>query len=166
MNIEINGFPIPIASLSLLDSLGVLVFVPIMDKLVYPLLAKFEIRPSQLQRIGFGMILATASMACAGGLELYRVNQCCMYQHRPRDDNENGTEVANITIFYQVPQYTLISLSEVFTSITGMYAFLHTSCVRLLVASCSSLEAVNNLKTDSTINLLQGCSNKTDTVMI
>ena len=125
MNIKINNFTIPVASLSLFDILSVLVLIPIMDKLVYPLLAKFGIRPSQLQRIGFGMLLATASMVCAGGLELYRVKQCCMYQHRPSESNENGTEVANITIFYQVPQYTLIGLSEVFTSVTGMYAFLH-----------------------------------------
>ena len=71
------------------------------------------------------MIIATASMVCAGGLELYRVKQCCMYQHRQNDDNENGTEVANITVFYQVPQYALIGLSEVLTAVTGMCAFLH-----------------------------------------
>ena len=123
MDIKIDSFSIPIVSLSVPDILTVLILVPIMDKLVYPLLAKFEIRPSQLQRIGFGMILATASMVYAGGLELYRVKQCCMYQHRP-DGNENGTmQVAHMTIFYQVPQYTLIGLSEVFTVITGMYAF-------------------------------------------
>ena len=131
MDIQINGFVIPVASLSVLDILAVLAIVPIMNKLVYPLLAKFEIRPSLLQRIGFGMILTTASMVCAGGLELYRVKQCCMYQHRPGDDNENGTEVANITIFYQMPQYALIGLSEVFTSIAGMYAFLRQNAVKI-----------------------------------
>ena len=124
MDIKIDSFCIPIVSLSVPDILTVLILVPIMDKLVYPLLAKFEICPSQLQRIGFGMILATASMVYAGGLELYRVKQCCVYQHRPYG-NENGTQVADMTIFYQVPQYTFIGLSEVFTVITGMYAFLH-----------------------------------------
>ena len=120
MDIQIYSFNFPIASLSLLDTLGVLIIIPIMDKLVYPLLAKFEIRPCQLQRIGLGMIIAAASMVCAGVLELYRVKQCCIYQHRPGDDNGNGTQVANITIFYQVPQYTLIGLSEVFTVVTGL----------------------------------------------
>ena len=131
MDIKISSFTIPVASLSLLDTLGVLILIPVMDKLVYPLLAKFEIRPSQLQRIGFGMILATASMACAGGLELFRVSRCCVTQHRPGDENENGTKIADITIFYQVPQYTLIGLSEVFTSITGMYAFRHQIAVKV-----------------------------------
>jgi peptide/histidine transporter 3/4 len=126
MDINLNNFQIPIASLSLLDTLGVLLLIPVMDKLVYPLLAKFEIRPSQLQRIGVGMVIATASMACAGGLELYRVDQCCIYQHREGDDDKNGTEVSRLIIFYQVPQYFLIGLSEVFTSITGMYQYIKT----------------------------------------
>ena len=118
MDIQTNGFDIPIALLPVLDPLCILVFVPIIDKLVYPLLAKFEICPGQLQRIGFGMIMATASMVWAGGLEWFRVNQCCMYQDR--EHNKNGTQVANITIFYQVPQYTLIGLSEIFTGVTGL----------------------------------------------
>ena len=70
MDIEINGFLIPIASLAAFDAIAVVVFVPIMDILVYPLLAKFEIHPSSLQRIGFGMIIATASMVCAGGVRI------------------------------------------------------------------------------------------------
>ena len=120
MDIQINGHDIPIASLNVFNTLSILVLIPIIDNLVYPLLAKFEICPSQLQRIGFGMIIATGSMVCAGGLEWVRVKQCCMYQDRPGEHNENGTQVANIKIFYQVPQYTLIGLSEIFTSVTGM----------------------------------------------
>jgi peptide/histidine transporter 3/4 len=122
MDIKMGSFQIPIASLSLLDTLGVLLLIPIMDKLIYPLLARcFDFHPSQLQRIGVGMLVATASMLCAGGLELYRVEHCCMPQHREGDKDD--IHVANITIFYQIPQYTLIGLSEVFTSITGMCNF-------------------------------------------
>lgn len=116
MDINVHGFKIPIASLSLLDTLGVLLMIPLMDKLVYPLLAKFDIRPSQLQRIGVGMIISTASMACAGGIEWLRVENCCMLQDR---GEKNLTNVSSLVIFYQIPQYTLVGLSEVFTSITG-----------------------------------------------
>lgn len=116
MDIIVHGFKIPIASLSLLDTLGVLLLIPFMDKLVYPFLAKFDIRLSQLQRIGVGMIISTASMACAGWMEWYRVENCCILQDR---GEKNLTNVSNLLIFYQVPQYTLVGLSEVFTSITG-----------------------------------------------
>ena len=119
MNIKIYGdLDFPIASLALFAILGLLISVPVMDKFVYPLLARCGICPSQLQRIGLGMIIMTAGIACAGGLELYRVKECCMLQTRNGD--VNATEVANITIFYQVPQYTLIGLSEVFASVTGL----------------------------------------------
>ena len=118
MDIEVgNGVRIPIASLSLLDTLGVLILIPIVEKVLYPLLAKCGIHLSRLQRIGVGMLIASASMLCAGGLEFSRVDHCCIWQKR----GDNDTEVADLIIFYQIPQYTLIGLSEVFTSITGTY---------------------------------------------
>ena len=113
-----NSFKIPVASLSLFDILGVVIFIPIVQKLINPCLARFGIRPSQLQRIGFGMLIATASMVYAGGIEILRIRNCCMLQPI---GNNNHTQVVKISIFYQVPQYTLIGLSEVFTSITGKH---------------------------------------------
>ena len=119
MNIELaNGIKVPVASLSLLDILAVLLLIPIVDKLVYPLLGRFNLHPSQLVRIGLGMLIATSSMACAAVLELCRVRHCCISQLR---GTENNTQVADITIFAQIPQYTLIGLSEVFTCTTGIY---------------------------------------------
>ena len=112
-----KGFYIPIASLSLFDILGVLIFIPVVEKVLYPLLAKCGIHLSQLKRIGVGMLITIASMLCAGGLEFSRVEHCCVWQKR----RDNDTQVANISIFYQIPQYTLIGLSEVFTIITGTY---------------------------------------------
>ena len=113
-----NNFTIPIASLIVFDVVAVLILIPIVERLSYPCLANFGIRRSQLQRIGMGMLIATASMLCAGGIEIFRIRNCCMFQ--PRGDN-NYTLVANITIFYQVPQYTLVGLSEVLTILTGKH---------------------------------------------
>ena len=118
MDISVGkGFYFPVASLSLFNTLGVLILILIVDKALYPLLAKCGIHLSQLQRIGVGILFASASMLCAGGLELSRVDHCCIWQKR----GDNNTKVANISIFYQIPQYTLIGLSEVFTIITGTY---------------------------------------------
>ena len=118
MNIYLGkDFYIPIASLVLLAIFGVLILVPIVDKALYPLLAQFGIHPSQLQRIGVGMLITTAGMLCAGGLQFSRVDHCCIWQKQ----GDNDTRVADFSIFYQIPQYTLIGLSEVFASITGTY---------------------------------------------
>lgn len=116
MDIRLGNFNIPVASLSAIGTLGILVLIPLMEKLVYPLLAKFDIRPSQLQRIGVGMVISTASMACAGGIEWFRVQQCCTLQDR---GDIHLTNVSRITIFYQIPQYLLQALSEVFVIVTG-----------------------------------------------
>ena len=113
-----SNFTIPIASLTVFDILAVLILIPVVEKLIYPCLARFGIRPSQLQRIGVGMLIATASILCAGGMEIFRIKNCCMFQ--PRGDN-NHTSVANITIFYQVPQYTFLGLSEILTVLTGKH---------------------------------------------
>ena len=115
-----SNVKIPIASLLLPDGIAVFVFIPIMDKLVYPMLSKHKIHLSKLQRIGIGMVIAASSMVCAGVIELYRTEQCCMEQQRSSDPNKTLV-ISNITIFYQVPQYTLMGLSEVFTLVTGKY---------------------------------------------
>ena len=118
MDIDLGkSFHIPITSHSVFDLLGVIILIPIVDKALYPLLAKCGIHLSQLQRIGVGMLINTASMLCAGWLEFSRVEHCCILQKR----GDNYTQVANISIFYQIPQYALIGFSEVFTSITGTY---------------------------------------------
>ncbi|XP_046859133.1 solute carrier family 15 member 4-like isoform X2 [Xenia sp. Carnegie-2017] len=118
MDIKLGRLQIPVACLSLLDTLGVLLIIPVMEKIVYPLLGYFNIHLSQLQRIGIGMLIATASMACAGGIEVYRKDHCCIPQERHGEDKP--LNVSDASIFYQVPQYFLIGLSEVFSSISGL----------------------------------------------
>ena len=114
-----SDFQIPIASLTVFVTIAVLAWIPTFDKIVHPLLTKCNIQLDKLQRIGIGMVIGTLSMVCAGGIEMLRVDQCCMEQLRPTDNN--ATIVSNITIFYQVPQYALIGLAYVFTSLTGKF---------------------------------------------
>ena len=115
-----SGFNIPIASLNAIYIIGGLVLIPLMDKVVYPLLAKYNVHLSKLQRIGIGMVSLTASMVCAGTIELYRTNHCCVEQQRGQDVNQT-LNISSISIVYQVPQYLLIGMSEVFTAATGKY---------------------------------------------
>lgn len=112
-----SHFQIPVASLMLPNILSVLVAIPIFNKLVYPLLAKLGIRLGLLQRGGIGMLFASASMLWAGRLEWSRVEQCCTLQQRVGE--VNGTLVSSMSIFYQIPQFTLIGVSEVFTVVAG-----------------------------------------------
>jgi dipeptide/tripeptide permease len=68
-----------------------------------------------LSSIGIGMMLAVLSVLVAGILEIYRkkdisVNQTLLGDH---------FNASSISVFAQIPQFTLFGASEVFTSISG-----------------------------------------------
>ena len=52
MKLIYGSFAIPVASLSLFNSIVILVLVPVMDRFIYPLFEKLGMPLSKLQRIG------------------------------------------------------------------------------------------------------------------
>ena len=52
MDLNLGGFTIPAASLQLFDSACIIVLVPLMDRVVFPLLDRCNLRPSLLKKIG------------------------------------------------------------------------------------------------------------------
>ena len=106
MRLQFSHFTIPAASMSLFDTFAVLTFAPIMDHAVYPLLHYCGIRFTPMRRIGVGMLIAAASVVVAGVIEIKR-----------RELFYNCKKKLNV--FWQVPQFMLIGISEVLTVITG-----------------------------------------------
>ena len=131
MKLEFPSFNVPAASLSIFDIIALLVFIPIMDHIVYPLLQRFGIRITPLRRIGVGLILAAASMVVAGLVEIKRRHvwqQGHFYDQVVFGEHRNAS---SLNIFWQVPQYTLIGASEVLCTITGTSS---NSCNYMLMA--------------------------------
>ncbi|XP_064623127.1 solute carrier family 15 member 4-like [Lineus longissimus] len=120
MNLALGDFTLPAASLNLFDSLVILVLVPFMDRIVYPLLDKCWKRPSQLVRIGFGMILAVSSMVVAGILEIYRKEELSQSGGFSQEVAEKYFNASHYSVLLQVPQFVLIGASEVFAMVTGL----------------------------------------------
>lgn len=52
MNIYIGDAKMPAALLNIFNTIIILILIPIMDRIVYPFLAKINRSPSHLQRIG------------------------------------------------------------------------------------------------------------------
>ena len=52
MDVSIGEVKMPIAALGVVNTFVVLALIPLVDKVVYPLLERRGIRPTQLQRIG------------------------------------------------------------------------------------------------------------------
>lgn len=118
---EVVTFSMPAAWLTLFDICFLLMFIPLMDRLIYPFLDSRNIQIPLVVRMVIGMFFATVAMVCAGSVETYRLNIF-------NDKNETITQVigntsyyaADMWIFWQIPQYSLIGLSEVFASVAGL----------------------------------------------
>lgn len=120
MDAQLGSLTMPIAVLNVFNTVIILILIPIMDKVVYPFMAKYNRSPTHLQRIGLGFVLSALSVLAAGILEIYR----------KKDIEENGVIVqklstdyfnaSSISIFAQVPQFALVGASEVFASVSGL----------------------------------------------
>ncbi|XP_064620190.1 solute carrier family 15 member 4-like [Lineus longissimus] len=120
---SVKQFQIPAAWLSLFDVIVVIILIPIMNRLIYPKLDRMN-RPLLLKnRIAIGMAVSVLAIICAGVVENQRL---AIFW-------KNGTEhpvpqvvgnttfyAADMAIAWQIPQYALIGISEVFTSIGGL----------------------------------------------
>ena len=120
MRLKFTSFTVPAASLSIFDIVAVLIVIPMMDYIVYPLLQSCGISFTPLRRMGVGMLLAAASVVVAGVIEIERrhtweLGNFCdqIVFHEPRN-------ASDLNIFWQVPQFVLIGSGEVLTVITGM----------------------------------------------
>lgn len=103
-------------------------FIPICDRIFYPMLRKFGIAFKPITRIFWGFMLGAAAMAYAAGVQkwIYASGPCydaplaCDAALQP-----DGTYAPNnVHVAAQTPAYLFIGLSEIFASITGLeYAF-------------------------------------------
>ncbi|KAI8560668.1 hypothetical protein RHMOL_Rhmol04G0275100 [Rhododendron molle] len=127
-------FKIPSASLSLFDTLSVIFWAPVYDRLIVPFARKYtghERGFTQLQRMGIGLIISIFSMVVAGVLEVIRLNFV-------RRHNYYDLEEIPMSIFWQVPQYFLIGCAEVFTFV-GQLEFFYDQAPDAMRSLCSAL---------------------------
>ncbi|KAL4230745.1 hypothetical protein ACF0H5_011120 [Mactra antiquata] len=120
MNISVGNAKLPAAMLNIFNTLIILILIPIMDRIVYPCLAKYGRSPSHLQRIGIGMILAACAMLYAAMMEIIRKNDIennGYIEQTLADDHFNASK---LSMFAQIPEFAFIGSSEVFASISGL----------------------------------------------
>ncbi|KAF8010370.1 hypothetical protein BT93_J1103 [Corymbia citriodora subsp. variegata] len=134
-----SSFKIPAASLSIFDTLSVLFWVPVYDRIIVPVARRFTGRASgltQLQRMGIGLFISIFAMISAAMLEVIRLKMV------RRHDYYNYKYVP-MSIFWQVPQYFLIGCAEVFTFI-GQLEFFYEQAPDAMRSMCSALSLTTN----------------------
>ncbi|GLT89465.1 hypothetical protein SLE2022_074440 [Rubroshorea leprosula] len=128
-------FSIPSASLSIFDTLSVLFWTPVYDKVIVPTVRKItgvERGFTQLQRMGIGLVISIFSMIAAGILEVVRLDIVKRHNYYDIDG------YIPMSIFWQVPQYFLIGCAEVFTFI-GQLEFFYDQAPDAMRSTCSAL---------------------------
>ncbi|UJR14010.1 hypothetical protein I4U23_001009 [Adineta vaga] len=114
----------PVVWLSLANQIIIIVTIFLLNTFVYKRLQASGRSFPINTRIVIGMISAALSMCMAGTVEIFRQNIC---------KTQNFTQIiagkeyvaANMSVFFQFPQYVGIGLSEVFTSVASLeFAYL------------------------------------------
>ncbi|KAK3206467.1 hypothetical protein Dsin_020513 [Dipteronia sinensis] len=129
-----SSFKIPPASLSIFDTLSVIFWVPVYDRIIVPVARKFTVHKNgitQLQRMGIGLFISITAMISAAVLELIRLRIV-------RKNNYYELDEMPMTIFWQVPQYFLIGCAEVFIFI-GQLEFFYEQAPDAMRSLCSAL---------------------------
>ncbi|XP_061182210.1 solute carrier family 15 member 4-like [Saccostrea echinata] len=120
MDAKIGSVTMPIAVLNVFNTIIILILIPIMDRIIYPFLAKHNRSPTHLQRIAFGFILSALSVLVAGILEIYRKKDIENNGYIQQDLASDTFNASHISIFAQVPEFALVGASEVFASVSGL----------------------------------------------
>ncbi|XP_030524239.1 protein NRT1/ PTR FAMILY 8.1-like [Rhodamnia argentea] len=134
-----SSFKIPAASLAIFDTLSVLFWVPIYDRIIIPVARRFTGHKSgltQLQRMGIGLFISIFAMISAAILEVVRLKMV-------RRHDYYNYEYVPMSIFWQVPQYFLIGCAEVFTFI-GQLEFFYEQAPDAMRSMCSALQLTTN----------------------
>ncbi|KAK4574448.1 hypothetical protein LTR86_001289 [Recurvomyces mirabilis] len=114
---DLHGVPNDL--LNNMNPLGIIILIPIMDFIVYPLLRKFKIRFTPLRRMLSGFFVACSAMIWAAVIQayIYKTGACGHYM------NTCDTP-APINVWAQTGAYVLVGLAEILSSITGLeYAY-------------------------------------------
>lgn len=111
--------------LSNLDPFALIIFIPIFDILLYPMLRRVGLNFSALKKITLGFYTGAAAMIWAAVLQhyIYKTNPC-HYSAATCKDAAGNAIVSPLNVWAQTGSYVLIAFSEIFASITGLeYAF-------------------------------------------
>ncbi|XP_058114275.1 protein NRT1/ PTR FAMILY 5.8-like [Magnolia sinica] len=119
-----KDFMIPPATLQSTITISIILLMPFYDKLIIPifrLITRTDKGINVLQRMGIGIFLSVISMVVAALVESKRLE---IAQKVPNITQSSQTETVPLSIFWLVPQYVLLGISDVFT-VVGMQEFFY-----------------------------------------
>ncbi|GLT78381.1 hypothetical protein SLA2020_499190 [Shorea laevis] len=117
-----KSFQIPAASLTVFFVGGILLTVPVYDRIIVPIARKVLKHPqglTPLQRIGVGLVLSIIAMVAAAFTEIKRLRAAKSYGLVNNQDAE-----IPLSVFFLVPQFFFVGAGEAFTYMGQLDFFL------------------------------------------
>lgn len=93
--------------LNIVNPVEIMVFIPLFDSWIYPAMEARGWNIAPLRRMSWGMVLAAVAFFVSGLVE-------SAIQSREENDLDK------LSVFWQLPQITLLAVGEIFLSITGL----------------------------------------------
>ncbi|OWM70700.1 hypothetical protein CDL15_Pgr014373 [Punica granatum] len=125
MRRTIGRFKIPPATLQSAITLSIILLMPLYNKMLIPIVRIFtrnEKGVNVMQRMGIGMFLSIVAMVIAAQVETKRLEIAKGEVGKPGPGR--GPNNASISIFWLLPQYIILGISDVFT-VVGMQEFFY-----------------------------------------
>ncbi|KAF2857462.1 PTR2-domain-containing protein [Piedraia hortae CBS 480.64] len=124
---QMQGHGMPNDLMQNFDPISIIFFIPILDKVIYPVLRRMHIELKPIARITIGFILASLCVAYAAIVQhlIYTKGPCYGKPlNCPAGKNGDKPLPNHIHIAVQTPAYVFIGLAEIFISVTGLeYAY-------------------------------------------
>jgi POT family proton-dependent oligopeptide transporter len=123
---QMEGHGIPNDLMQNFDPISIIVFIPLLETCVYPVMRRLKIPFRPITRISLGFIIAALAMMYAAIVQhlIYSAGPC--YGQPLCDASKiDGTAYGNqVHIAIQTPAYVFIGVSEIFASVSGLeYAY-------------------------------------------
>ncbi|KAI1316236.1 peptide transporter ptr2 [Mortierella claussenii] len=120
--------------LSFVNSAVIVIFIPILDMVVFPMLRKAGLRLGPIHRIIIGFCIVTFCFVYVTVLQNFLYKSGPYYNFTGKDPNDPNhhidvpakvaDQINDLSIWTQLPAYILIGISEIFASATGLeFAF-------------------------------------------
>ncbi|KAL6966343.1 hypothetical protein U1Q18_032125 [Sarracenia purpurea var. burkii] len=150
-------FHIPAASMSAFDICSVLICTGVYRHLLVPFAGKINGNPrglTELQRMGIGLVVGMLAMVVAGVTEIRRLRNVIPGEHS-----------SSLSIFWQIPQYVLVGVSEVFMYV-GQLEFFNDQApdgIKSFGSSlCMASISLGNYVSSLLVNMVMGITAKGD----
>ena len=138
---QMDGHSIPNDFMENFDPISIIVFVPILDLLLFPYLRERGIRFLPISRIATGFIVMSFGMVWAAVVQHYIYTKPPCYVNVSSPKCSQGYN--NIHIASQVGAYVFIGISEILASATG-YEYAYTKAPPRLKSFVQSLFLLTN----------------------